>query len=77
MQPAAASILQVGAPNANAKVPDDALATVVARLKLEHAARAPPKLRIDKTLVMRNQQNKRTRGQNRKSRNPLTGAPRH
>jgi Domain of unknown function (DUF4167) len=32
----------------------------------------PPQLRIGKTLVMRNQQNKRMRGRNRKSHNPLT-----
>ncbi len=39
MQPVAATILQVGA--LNAKAPDGALATAVARLKREHAARAP------------------------------------
>jgi hypothetical protein len=32
----------------------------------------PPQSRIGKTLVMRNQQNKRMRGRNRKSHNPLT-----
>jgi Domain of unknown function (DUF4167) len=39
----------------------------------QQAARAPPQSRIGKTLVMRNQQqNKRMRGRNRKSHNPLT-----